>query len=125
MANIPVALVSTGQEGRNRLYKWTGITDADVCLPLNVYGSSDLTFEIAGTIGAPAAVVALQGCMQPDVVESSRTYTTLQRGDGITALSFSALGVFEVLQIPIFVKPLVTVGTAESVNVYVKVGYRY
>ena len=125
MANIGPTLVSTGQEGRNRLYKWTGLTDADVALPLNVYGASDLTFEIAGAIGSPAANVAFQGCMQTDVAEGSRTYTTLQRGDGVTALSFTALGIWEVLQMPTLVKPLVTVGTGESINVYVKVGYRY
>lgn len=109
-----MALTQTsGKNHTRRIATWTGETTAgNASIPRYAPLTSLTTasVQVSGTIGV--ATVALQGS------NDGVTYTTLKDKAG-SPLSFTAAGYAEFSSAAAFIKPLISGGTGDSINVTV------
>ena len=91
---------------------WTGIVTGDTILPFTLKDQSgtQASVQIGGTFGG--ATVALNSS------NDNATYFAMKdRSAAGTALSATAAAIFEFQTSAIYVKPVVTAGAANSINV--------
>ena len=109
-----MALTQTsGKNHTRRIATWTGETTAgNASIPRYAPHVSLTTasVQVSGTIGG--ATVALQGS------NDGVTYTTLKDTAG-SPLSFAAAGYAEFSSAAAFIKPLISGGTGDNINVIV------
>jgi hypothetical protein len=109
-----MALTQTsGKNHTRRIATWTGETTAgNASIPryAPLVSLTTASVQVSGTIGG--ATVALQGS------NDGVTYTTLKDTAG-SPLSFAAAGYAEFSSAAAFIKPLISGGTGDSINVTV------
>lgn len=90
------------------IYTWTGLTTSDTGAPLEAPGFTDASYQVTGTFGG--ATVTIEGS------NDGTNYVTLT-DPSATAISFTATGLSQILQIVRFIRPKVTGGSGASINV--------
>ena len=92
-----------------KVYQWTPFTAAHTCAPIKIDGAvSSMSVQVAGTFGA--ATVKLQGS------NDGTNYADLKDGAG-SAISLTAAGLASVGPLPLYVKPVASGGTGQSLTV--------
>lgn len=102
-----------GKSGKSRIATWTGETtagNASIARYAPLTSLATASVQVSGTIGG--ATVALQGS------NDGETYATLKDVTGAN-LSFTAAGYAEFSSGAAFIKPLISGGTGDSINVTV------
>lgn len=89
---------------------WENATDADTLVPIELGAYSDRSMQVGGTFDG--ATVTGAGS------NDGATYATLSDLQG-TALSFTAAGLKGIAEATRYFKPVITGGTAESVDIHV------
>lgn len=105
--------MNTGKSHARRIATWTGETtagNASIQRYAPLISLATASVQVTGTIGG--ATVALQGS------NDGVTYTTLKDLSGAT-MSFTAAGYAEFSSGAAFIKPLISGGTGDSINVIV------
>ena len=103
----------TVKSGKSRVAKWTGETtagNASIARYAPPVSLTTASVQVSGTIGG--ATIALQGS------NDGVAYTTLKDTAG-SPLSFAAAGYAEFSSAAAFIKPLISGGTGDSINVTV------
>lgn len=104
---------TTGKSHARRIATWTGETtagNASIQRYAPLISLATASVQVSGTIGG--ATVALQGS------NDGVTYTTLKDLSGAN-MSFTAAGYAEFSSGAAFIKPLISGGTGDSINVIV------
>ena len=104
---------TTGKSHARRIATWTGETTAgNATMPryAPMISLSTASVQVSGTIGG--ATIVLQGS------NDGVTYTTLKDTAG-TDISFTAAGYVEFSSAAAFIKPSISGGTGDSINVTV------
>lgn len=105
--------MNTGKSHTRRIATWTGETtagNASIARYAPLISLATASVQVGGTFGG--ATVALQGS------NDGVTYTTLKDLSG-AAMSFTSAGYAEFSSGAAFIKPLVSGGTGDSINVIV------
>ena len=104
---------TTGKNHARRIATWAGETtagNASIARYAPLTSLTTASVQVSGTIGG--ATIALQGS------NDGVTYTTLKDVTG-SPLSFAAAGYAEFSSAAAFIKPLISGGTGDSINVTV------
>ena len=105
--------MTTGKSHARRIATWTGETTAgNATIPryAPMVSLTTASVQVSGTIGG--ATIALQGS------NDGVTYTTLKDTAG-SPLSFAAAGYAEFSSAAAFIKPSISGGTGDSLNIIV------
>lgn len=105
--------VTTGKDHNRHIATWTGINtagNATISRYAPKFSLTTASVQVSGTIGG--ATIVLQGS------NDGVTYATLNDVDG-NALSFTAAGYKELTSGAAFIKPSISGGTGDSINVIV------
>jgi hypothetical protein len=109
MAVIPYAIVPS-PDIRSFVIKWTAVTEADTCAPVAIPTHADRSVQVNGTFGGATAVI--QGS------NDGTNYLTLNN-PADAALSFSSAGLEAILESTAYIKPLISGGTGQTLNIYI------
>jgi len=108
MAVIPYVLVPNSDRA-SMVVKWEAVTEADTCAAVALPAWSDRSVQVNGTFGG--ATVIIQGS------NDGTNYVTLNN-PADAALSFAAAGLEAVLELTATLKPSISGGTGQSINIY-------
>ncbi len=117
MANIKAVKQNTPLDGAIALYKWSGITENDVGIPVVIPSRADRSVQMIGAFGG--GVIEVQGSNVPlSVLDSEHAVLTDPFG---SLLEISAGGMFGITENSYQVRPRPVSGAAMSVDVYLLV----
>ena len=109
MAVIPAVLVPSPDRA-SLVVKWTAVTESDTCAAIQLPAWSDRSVQVNGTFGSATCVI--QGS------NDGTNYVTLNN-PADAALSFAAAGLEAILELTAYLKPSISGGTSQSLNIYV------
>lgn len=109
MATIPYVIVPS-PDIRSFVIKWLSVTEADTCAAVAIPTHADRSVQVTGTFGG--ATVLIQGS------NDGSTYATLTT-PADAALSFTATGLKQILESTAYIKPSISGGTGQTLNIYV------
>lgn len=89
-------------------YAWTTITENDTCSGVSAPAFTDRSIQVSGAFGG--ATVAIHGS------NDGTNYVALTT-DGSTACSFTAAGLKTVYEPTLYIKPVISGGTSQSLNI--------
>ena len=99
-----------------QVYSWAGVTEADTCAPVKVEPAMfAYSMQTSGTFGS--ATVSLHGSID------GTNYVALKDATG-TAISATAAGIVSGGQIALYLKPVATGGSSQSLTFTLMVGYQ-
>ena len=100
----------------HRTYRWPGVTEADTCKPIKLDRAIfAYSMQVSGTFGG--AAVGLHGSLD------GTSFVPLKDRDG-AAIALSAAGIVSGLDMVLWVKPVATSGSSQSVDITVMVGFQ-
>jgi len=111
VATITPQLITNPQDTRVKIFLWETLTDSDTATPVVVAGYQDKSVQVFGTFGG--ATVTIEGSN----VVSTPTYATLDDAND-NNLAFTSAGIEEITAACYQIRPAVTGGTAEDIDVY-------
>lgn len=115
MAAIKPVITNAGKaDGACFIVAWLAVTEADTCVPYQGGNLSDKAIHVSGTFGG--ASVAVFG--------SNNQFATAGaalRDPSSTVIAITAETIKTILENTDMFKPLITGGTAQSLNIYVLV----
>lgn len=109
MANITP--VHTVEDGGTHRYVWETVTSADTALAVKIPGASDKSIQVTGDFGTNASV-AIQGSNDA----AGTTFAPLNTPDMIV-IAITAAAIVQVLENTVWIRPVVTAGTAEDLDI--------
>lgn len=109
MAAIPYVIVPN-PDVRSFVVKWEAVTENDTCVAVALPHHADRSVQVNGTFGA--ATIVIQGS------NDGTNYVTLNN-PADAALSFTGAGLEAILESTAYLKPSISGGTGQSVNIYV------
>ncbi len=110
MAAIPY-VITRSPDVRSMVIQWTAVTEADTCVAAPYPTHADRSVQVTGTFGS--ATVLIQGSN-----DGGSTYATLNNAAD-AALSFTSAGLEAILESTALVKPTISGGTGQSLNIYI------
>jgi hypothetical protein len=102
MATRNATITDISPTGRSKLVTWTGLLNTDDGAPADWVDYSDRCLQVAGTFGAGGSVT-IQGS------NDGTNWASLADPQG-NALVFTSQRIEQALELPRFVRPLVTAG---------------
>jgi hypothetical protein len=109
MATVNPAVTSLGGDGSLKAVTWTGITNANADgAPIEWGQWADRCVQVTGTFGG--ATLTLQGS------NDGTNWVTLNNAQG-TAATFTAAGLRQIVELPRFVRPLLSGGSGSDLAV--------
>jgi hypothetical protein len=98
------------------MFKWLAMALADTGQPVYLPVDADKSIQVVGTLGAAGACT-----IEGSNMDGTPTYAALNNPQG-TALTFTALGIKEILENTYLVRPNITAGDGTTnLNVYMVV----
>lgn len=91
------------------LARWVGMASGDIGDPVDYVGHADRTVQVIGDFNG--ATVTLQGSLDGD------NWATLNDAQG-QPMTFTQAGIEAVTEIVLFIRPVVTGGSASDISVY-------
>ncbi len=114
MANIKAVKQNTPFDGSITLYKWSGLTENDVGLPVIIPARADRSAQFIGNFGG--GQIDLEGSNVPEsVLDAEHATLSDPFGSPIEAL---AAGMFGITENTYQVRPKPVSGSSMSVDVY-------
>lgn len=99
----------------HRVYSWASVTEADTFAPVKLDKSINaITIQASGTVGG--ATLALHGSLD------GTNYVALKDADG-TAIALTAAGLASARDLVVYLKPVATGGSSQSLTVTLMVGF--
>ena len=107
-----IAPVTTNPLGLSnvRVETWETLTESDTAGPRIIPFKSDKTVSVTGTFGT--ATVVIQGSN-----DGTNWFTLTDAADA--ALSFTAAGLSEILENPLYIRPSASGGTGQDVDIII------
>jgi hypothetical protein len=102
MATRNATVTDISPTGKSKLVTWTGLLNTDDGAPADWVDYSDRCFQVTGTFGAGGSVT-IQGS------NDGTNWAALADPQG-NALTFTSQRIEQALELPRFVRPLVTAG---------------
>lgn len=112
MATITPTRIATPHDDKVQLWLWETVTSDDTCLPVVCAGFQDKSIQVIGNFGTNA-VATIQGSL----IKDSPTYATLDDAND-NDLAITAAGIEEITAAVYQIRPAVTLGTAEDLDIY-------
>jgi hypothetical protein len=107
---LTIKEVGTG-DGSLKLATWDNLDEADTAPPAIEFQEwGDRSVQVVGTFSG--GTVVIEGS------NDGATYATLTDPHD-TPLSFTATGLMQIVEIPMFIRPRVTLGSGVDVDVYI------
>jgi hypothetical protein len=107
-AKNPVQTVIGRGDGSCILVQWSGVTEADTCVAVEIPDKADKSVQVAGTFGSATAI--LEGS------NDGTNFSGLRSPDSV-AISLTATGLKQVLENTRYVRPSMSGGTGQSLTI--------
>ena len=121
MANITASEITQDPNGNVKAYKWTGVTEADVCLPLRFSDKDDMTLSVHGTLDG--ASWALRISSHSDSIDTNGLLTAYFPGTDANTGNAIALDTTNtaslVSETGVYYQPVSTLNTSGSTSLSV------
>lgn len=104
------ALFTPGERDKVNLFKWSGVTQADTCEPVQSSGSYDRSVQVVGDFGGGA--IEIHGS------NDGVNFSILTDPQGI-ALSFNSSKIEIVMELTKYLKPVPVGGSSMNLNIII------